>query len=141
MSDILQRLDQIISEQLKKTPVPQKTPKGIQVVSVLIVSRDHQKDLWRDDEKLYENIFLNISAISIATIMNRYTVSSEADVLYDIDQEYGKWYEESQRLKHLYDKSLLNKDYNRADILRARYLESRDRALSAKTRAESLYDF
>ena len=73
--------------------------------------------------------------------MNRYTVSSEADAIYHIDQDYGKWYLESQRLKKLYEKSLLNKDYDRADILQARYSESRDRAVDAKSRVESLYDF
>lgn len=141
MSSISRQLDQLISRELKKTPIPQKTDRGILVGRVLIVNHDHYKDILRDDEILYQNIFLNISAIAIANIMNRYTVSSEADAIYHVDQDYGKWYLESQQLKKSYEKSLLNKDYDRADILEAKYIESRDRALDAKSRVESLYDF
>ena len=60
------------------------------------------------------------------------------DDIYKADQDYGRWFVDSQILRTQYQKSLNNKEYDRADILWARYVESRHRTESTKLRAESL---
>jgi hypothetical protein len=61
-----------------------------------------------------------------------------ADELYKADQEYSRWFIDSQMLRAQYQKALSNQDYDRADMFWARYQEARDRTVTAKNRAESL---
>lgn len=138
MNNIKKRLDQVVGKELEKNLIPIKTDQGILVGVVLIVSDSNLKHIWRADQKLYENIFLNISAITIANLMNRYSTSLTADNIYRSDQEYGRHFVDSQMLRNQHQKSLNNKDYDRADILWARYCESRDRALTAKNHVQGL---
>lgn len=138
MNNIKKRLDQVVGKELEKNLIPIKTDQGILVGIVLIVSDGNLKHIWRANQKLYENVFLNISAITIANLMNRYSTSLTADNIYRSDQEYGRHFVDSQMLRSQYQKSLNNKDHDKADILWARYCESRDRALTAKNHVQGL---
>jgi hypothetical protein len=67
--------------------------------------------------------------------------SVAVETLWRADQEYGKWFVDSQMLRAQHQKALHNQDYDRADMLWARYSESRDRTVSAKKQAERLLQF
>jgi hypothetical protein len=139
MTTVSQRLEQSLRSAIKKNPIlPVKVADGILVGSVKIVSEGHLKHLYRDGDLLYNSVFLNAVAIKIANIMALQSTSMQADQLYQIDQEYGKHFVDSQMLRAQHQKSLNNKDYDRADIIWARYCESRDRAETAKNKAQSL---
>jgi hypothetical protein len=139
MTTVSQRLEQSLRSAIKKNPIlPVKVADGILVGSVKIVSEGHLKHLHRDGDLLYNSVFLNAVAIKIANIMALQSVSLQADSLYQIDQEYGKHFVDSQMLRAQHQKSLNNKDYDRADIIWARYCESRDRAETAKNKAQGL---
>jgi hypothetical protein len=74
----------------------------------------------------------------LANILARRSGVIQADAIYRADQEYGKWYQDSQLLRARYQQALELKDHDRADIMWARYCESRDRAVVAKNYAQSL---
>lgn len=140
MTDISKRLEQTLRSAIKNNPIiPVKTEQGILVGTVLIISNGNIKDLWQHDQLIYKEVSLNKAAINLANILarnNRATLLSEQ--IYALDQEYGKWFVESQLLRNQYQKALNNRDYERADTLWARYSESRDRTTLAKDRTEAL---
>ena len=138
MTNISKRLEQIISKELSKYLVPIKTDQGILVGNILIKSQSNLKFLYRNDELIYGEIFLNQSAIAIANIIARNRSSTKADEIYRADQEYARYYIDGQLLRANYEKSRKNRDFERADIFWARYQETRDRAQIAKTRVEGL---
>jgi hypothetical protein len=139
MTSLSQRLEKTLRTAIQNNPIiPVKVDGGILVGTVKIVSDDHLKHLYRHDELLYSNVFLNAVAIKLANIMALKSMSVEADQLYQIDQEYGKHFVDSQMLRAQHQKSLNNKDYDRADIIWARYCESRDRAETTKNKAQGL---
>jgi hypothetical protein len=138
MANVSKRLEQIISKELSKNLVPIKTEQGILVGNVLIKSQANLKFLYRKENLLYGEIFLNLSAISIANIMAKNISSIRADDIYRADQEYARYYTDSQLLRANYEKSLKNRDFDKADVFWARYQETRDRARIAKIRVESL---
>ena len=138
MTNISKRLEQIISKELRENLVPEKTEQGILVGNILIKSQSNLKFLYRNDELIYGEIFLNQSAIAIANIMARNHSSTKADEIYRADQEYARYYIDGQLLRANYEKSKKNRDFERADIFWARYQETRDRAQIAKIRVEGL---
>ena len=138
MTQLSKRLEQIVRKELSKTIIPVKTEKGILVGEILIVNEGSLKYLYREDRILYSDIHLNSIAIKMANILALRRNSITVDSLYKADQEYGKWYADSQLLRAQYQRSISNQDYDRADMFWARYQESRDRMLQAKNRAESL---
>lgn len=138
MTQVSRRLEQIVSSELKKNLIPVKTDQGILVGDVLIVSRGSIKDIVRNTELIYKDVYLNATAIKLANLLAFRKTCLTTDQLYRADQEYGKWFVDSQLLRAQYQKSISNQDYDRADVLWARYCESRDRTLSAKNRVESL---
>ena len=138
MTQISRRLEQIVSRELTKNLIPVKTAEGILVGDVLIVSRGSIKDLVRNTDVIYKDVYLNSTAIKLANLLAFRKTSLTTDQLYSADQDYGKWFVDSQLLRTQYQKSISNQDYDRADVLWARYCESRDRSLSAKNRVESL---
>ena len=138
MTQVSRRLEQIVSRELKKNLIPVKTDSGILVGDVLIVSRGSIKDLVRNTDVIYKDVYLNSTAIKLANLLAFRKTSLTTDQLYSADQDYGKWFVDSQLLRTQYQKSISNQDYDRADVLWARYCESRDRSLSAKNRVESL---
>ena len=138
MTDIRRQLDEVVAKELAKTIIPVRTERGILVGSVLIESEGSLKNIWRGGECLYRHISLNQTAIKIANILARQRSSTQADRIYNYDQEYSKWFVDSQLLLKNYYNAKKSKNFDRADMLWARYVESRDRALAAKTSAEGL---
>ncbi len=138
MTQLSKRLEQIVKKELSKNIIPVKTENGILVGEVLIVNDGPIKSLYRNNELLYKEIHLNSVAIRIANILAFRKQSILADELYKADQEYSRWFVDSQMLRAQYQKSISNQDYDRADVFWARYQESRDRTITAKNRAESL---
>ena len=138
MTAISKRLAQIVRKELSKNIIPVKTADGILVGEILIVTDGTLKSLWRHNELIYKEIHLNSVAIKMANVMALRSGSIYVDDIYKADQDYGRWFVDSQILRTQYQKSLNNKEYDRADILWARYVESRHRTESTKLRAESL---
>jgi hypothetical protein len=139
MTNISKRLEQTLSSAIQKNPIiPQRVADGILVGDVLIVSEGTIKHLLQNSEYKYREISLNCAAIRIANLLARRSSAILADQIYTADQEYGRWFVDSQLLRAQYQKALNNQDNERADMLWAKYCESRDRAVAAKKRTESL---
>lgn len=138
MTKIHQRLDSIVKNELTKTIIPVKTQAGILVGDILIVS-DHQlKHLYRNNEAVYSNISLNAVAVKLANLLARNIKTTKMDDLWRADQEYGRWFTDSQMLRAQHKKSVNTNNFERADMQWARYCESRDRAIIAKQHTETL---
>jgi hypothetical protein len=139
MADLSKRLEQTLRSAIKKNPIlPVKVADGILVGDVKIISEGSIKYLKRGNDVLYANIYLNAVAITLANILARRSNTIQADAIYKADQDYGKWYIDSQMLRARYQQALESQDHDRADIMWARYCESRDRAITAKNHAQSL---
>jgi len=139
MTDISRRLEQTLRSAIQKNPIlPIKVEDGILVGDVLIISDGTVKHLKQNNELVYKDIHLNVVAISIANLLARHKSSIAMDAIYRADQEYGRWYQDSQLLRAQYQRSINNQDHDRADTQWARYCESRDRALNAKNIAQRL---
>jgi hypothetical protein len=139
MTNISKRLEQTLSSAIQKNPIiPQRVAAGILVGDVLIVNEGTIKHLLQHSEYKYREISLNCAAIRIANLLARRSSAILADQIYTADQEYGRWFVDSQVLRAQYQKALNNQDNERADMLWAKYCESRDRAVAAKKRTESL---
>lgn len=141
MTKLRSQLEQVIQDSLNKHILPVKTERGILVGSVLIESEGTIKHILRKDQYIYKNISLNVTAIKIANLMAKQRHSRQADQLYKLDQEYSKWFVDSQILLKNYHSAIKRQDYDRADMLWARYYESRMKAMYAKTSVESLASF
>ena len=138
MTQISRRLEQIVRRELSKNIIPVKTPDGILVGDVLITNQDNLKFLYRKSQVLYAEIHLNSVAIKMANILALRHSHISVDLLYRADQEYGRWFVDSQMLRAQHQKAIHIRDYDRADVLWARYSESRDRTIAAKNLADSL---
>ena len=138
MTQISRRLEQIVRKELSKNVIPVKTPDGILVGDILITNQDNLKFLYRKSQLIYGEIHLNSVAIKMANILALRHSHLSVDLLYRADQEYGRWFVDSQMLRAQHQKALYNQDYDRADMLWARYSESRDRTVTAKNQAERL---
>ena len=141
MTQISRRLEQIVRKELSKNIIPVKTPEGILVGDILITNQLNLKFLHRNQQLLYSEVHLNSIAIRMANILALRHTSVAVETLWRADQEYGKWFVDSQMLRAQHQKALHNQDYDRADMLWARYSESRDRTVSAKKQAERLLQF
>jgi hypothetical protein len=145
MTDISRRLQRVIAK-TQKTLInkdqilPQKVEGGILVGDVLISSEGNIKNLWQNGELKYREIYLNSAAIKIANLLALRKYGT-IDELYRADQDYGRCFVDSQILRTQYQRATNNKDFERADTYWARYVESRDRAQQAKSRAEALAAF
>ena len=140
MANISNKLEQVVNSKLKAHDqlLPIKVEEGILVGDVLIVSEGSIKHLWQNNELVYEHIYLNAVAIKIANLLARKVGKVTADAIYREDQEYGKWFIDSQILRTRFQQALDVHDTERADILWARYCESRDRAIITKNSAQTL---
>jgi hypothetical protein len=139
MTNISKRLEQTLSSAIQKNPIiPQRVAAGILVGDVLIINEGTVKHLMQNNEYKYREISLNCAAIRIANLLARRSSAILVDQIYTADQEYGRWFVDSQLLRAQYQKALNNQDNERADMLWAKYSESRDRAVAAKKRTESL---
>jgi hypothetical protein len=138
MTQISRRLEQIVRKELSKNIIPVKTSDGILVGDILITNQDNLKFLYRKSQILYAEIHLNSVAIKMANILALRHSHVSVDLLYRADQEYGKWFVDSQMLRAQHQKAIHTQDYDRADMLWARYSESRNRTVIAKHQAECL---
>jgi hypothetical protein len=139
MTNISKRFEQTLSSIIQKNPIlPVKVAEGILVGDVLIINEGTVKHLKQSGEIKYKEISLNCAAIRIANLLARRSSAILADQIYTADQEYGRWFVDSQLLRSQYQKAINNQDNERADMLWAKYCESRDRAVLAKKRTESL---
>jgi len=138
MTRISQRLEHIVRKELLQNPIPVRTTEGILVGDILIQSQGHIKNLLRNGEIVHGEIHLNAVAIRIANLMCLRQSSLIIDRIYAADQDYGRWFVDSQLLRSQYQKAKDSGDHDRADILWARYSESRDRTVAAKNLADSL---
>lgn len=139
MTQLSKKLERLIKSSPEILPV--KTQEGILVGSILIKSDGSYKSLYRKNELLYANINLNCATIKIANLLAKGVGTIKCEAIYKADQEYGKWFVDSQMLRNQYEKSNKNKDFERADMLWARYIESRNRAEAAKRSVEALVSF
>jgi hypothetical protein len=139
MTNISRRLEQTLRSAIKKNPIlPIKVDGGILVGDIKITNQGTIKNLYRNDVILYANVFLNAAAIKLANILAQRSNTISIDNIYRADQEYGKWFIDSQMLRARYQQAVDSQDHDRADIMWARYCESRDRAMLAKKHVESL---
>ena len=138
MTQISKRLEQIVKKELSESIIPIKTEEGILVGDILIVSEGYIKHIKKRSEFIYKEISLNCAAIRIANILAKRGSLILADQIYTADQEYGRWFTDSQMLRAQYQKAINNLNYDRADMLWARYCESRDRTAATKKHTESL---
>ena len=136
MTQISSKLERLIKNSREILPV--KVDQGILVGDVLITSQGSIKNLVQNGETKYREIHLNIAAIRIANLLAQRKTGITAENIYRADQEYGRWFVDSQMLRAQYQKAINAQDYDRADMLWARYCESRDRTMIAKNRAETL---
>jgi len=139
MTDISKRLEQTLRSAIQKNPIlPIKVEDGILVGDAKIVSEDHIKHIWLRNRLVYKEVSLNTVAIKLANMLAKNQSVIKADAIYAADQEYGRWFIDSQLLRAQYQSAVKNKDHDRADMLWARYCESKNRTISAKKKAEQL---
>ena len=140
MSEISKRLEQFVTSTQKKLNLvmPIKTEEGILVGDVLIRSEDNFKHLEQRGLLVYDYIFLNTVAIKLANVLAKHGDMGYCDKLYKLDQEYGKWYVDSQQLRARYQQALNNNNEEKASLFYARYDQSRERMMTAKKRASEL---
>ena len=146
MTNIQRRLDHLVDNAQRRLIaenhiLPQKVAEGILVGDVLIVSEGTTKHLYKNNDLIYKNISLNVVAIRIANLVAKTANPATIDKIYRADQEYGKWFTDSQILRTQYQKSLNAKNFDKADTLWARYCESRDKTLVAKETVTALTYF
>lgn len=133
------KIEKSLRSIIKKNPIlPVKTDRGILVGDVTIVSDGPLKHIVQKGNKVYADVNLNAAAIAIANLLAKRMGYFEADNIYRADQEYGKWFQDSQWLRARYQQAVDNKDFERADMFWARYCESRDRAIIARNNVQTL---
>jgi hypothetical protein len=132
MTQISRKLEKIVKKTLSTTIVPVGTEQGIQVGHILITSNYNLKNIYKKQVLLYENIHLNAVAIKLANILAVGYKSIATDRLYLQDQEYGRYYNDSQILRSQYEKAIISNQHDKSDILWAKYVESRARTQHSK---------
>ena len=138
MTNLSRKFEQIVNRTLTSVILPVKTAEGILVGDVLITSQGSAKNIVKSGEIKYQEVYLNSVAIKIAELLIGVNHSQRADTLYRLDHEYGKWLNDSQLLRSQYEKATANAQYDRADVLWAKYQQSRDRTVSAKSQLDAL---
>ena len=140
MSEISKRLEHFVTSTQKKLNLvmPIKTEEGILVGDVLIRSEDNFKHLEQRGSLVYDYVYLNAVAIKLANVLANHGDVGYCDKLYKLDQDYGKWYVDSQQLRARYQQALNNNDEEKASMFYARYDQSRERMMTAKKRASEL---
>jgi len=139
MTDISKRLEQTIRSAIANSPIlPIKVDDGILVGDAKIVSEGAVKHVYYKGQLIYKDISLNAVAIKLANILAKRQSTIHADKVYRADQEYGRWYVDSQMLRSQFQRAEANLDFIRAEILWTKYCASRDRAVVAKNHAQGL---
>jgi len=142
MSEISRRFEEFIRSENRKLAereqiLPVKTEQGIRVGDVLIKNHDNLKTVSRHEIE-YKNIFLNSAAVKIANLLALRKSYLRIDEIYHEDQIYGRWFIESQELLQIHKRFRKNGEHERADVIWAKYQESRDRAEISKNKVDRL---
>jgi len=139
MTKITSKLEQLVKRTVERAPIiPVKTDEGILVGNVLIESQGSLKNLWQYQQLVYDNVNLNTTAIKLANNLVKYGRSINNDMIYDLDQHYGRYLIDSQLLYRQYKKLIEKQDFERADIFWARYIESKTRCQEFKNKVTRL---
>lgn len=138
MSQLSKRLEQIVRKELSKNLIPVKTSEGILIGDVIIISQHNLKTVKKGDTVVYNEIHLNSVAIKIANFLALRQSVVRIDKLYAADQEYGRWFTDSQLLHTQYLRARAKGEHDRADTLWARYCQSKGRCSNAKIYVDSL---
>jgi len=146
MTNIQRRLEHLVANAQHRlitsnNILPLKVDGGILVGDVLIASQGTTKHLYRHNNIIYKDINLNATAIRMANLVAKNTNPAIVDKIYRLDQEYGRWFTDSQILRTQYQKAIIAKNFEKADTLWARYCESRDKTLAAKETVTALTYF
>jgi predicted metalloendopeptidase len=136
MTQLSKKLESLIKN--SKEILPVKTEQGILVGSILIVSKGPLKDLYHDQNCIYSDVSLNKIAIRLANMLARSGQTYQTDKIYRADQEYGRWFADSQMLRNQYQRAVNIGNFEKSDTLWARYCESRSKTVAAKNLAEFL---
>jgi len=145
MSTISKKFENLVISYNKKlvdagTLIPVKMKKGIMIGDTLIISNNNLKTvIGRNVE--YKDIFLNLSAIKIANLLALRKDMTFVEKIYQLDQEYGKYFTKSQYLLSIHAKYSKIKNYEKADTIWAKYQEIRDRAELARTNVERFLNY
>lgn len=143
MTDVSKRFEQMIASAQRRLAehdqlIPAKTDQGILVGDVLIVNNGTAKDLYRGDQLIYSGISLNAVAIKLANLLALRRGYSHVDRIYNADQDYGRSFADWQMMKEQHDRAVRSKNYQRADMLKARYEDAKIKAEHSKRIALSL---
>lgn len=131
MSNIKQRLDGVITNVHRKLAnsefiPPIKTDKGILVGNILIVPNGTQKDLYRNNQLIYQGIFLNKCAIKIANLVALNKDPTRVNMIHTADQKFGQALVDYQVFKDKLIRAKQNNDQFRVDLYLARMTYARD---------------
>jgi hypothetical protein len=137
MPEISRRFEQFVISSYGKLQesdqmLPVKDDRGILVGKVLIESNGYLKNLWIGNDLIYKDISLNDVAVTLANWLAKNLPCHRCNALYQCDQEYGKWYTDCLGLRIYREKLIKNRDFDRADVVQARYQQSKGRADQAK---------
>lgn len=139
MATLSTKLAHAVDSAISKSPIlPIKTDQGILVGSVLIVSDSSLKNLYQYGHVVYAQINLNAVAIKLANLLSKFGKTVECDQIYLLDQEYGRWLTDSQLLYTQHRLATSKMNFQRADVLWARYCESKIRYEESKHRVNRL---
>ena len=143
MPEISRRFEQFVISSYGKLQesdqmLPVKDDRGILVGKVLIESNGYLKNLWIGNDLIYKDISLNDVAVTLANWLAKNLPCHRCNALYQCDREYGKWYTDCLGLRIYREKLIKNRDFDRADVVQARYQQSKGRADQAKRTALSL---
>jgi len=146
MSDVSKRFEQLVKSTYKKfaeegTILPIKTNEGIMVGDILIESEGPLKNIKKHGKILYKHISLNAVAIRIANLAVWSKNKKLCDQLYELDLKYSKHFIDSKFFIDNYHRATNTNNVARADILWTRYEIAKEKALTAKSRAEDLAGF
>lgn len=136
MNGLDKKLNQIIRTSDKL--LPKKTKEGIQFGEIKIIQKNKRKKVILKNKVLFDNIFLNDTALALAEYIFFNESKNKQDTLYQLDQEYGHWLNETNIFAKQYKEKIAIKRYYDAEIFESRYQESKIRLNLTKRKIENL---
>lgn len=146
MSDVSKRFEQIVVSTQRRfldqgTILPVKTDQGILVGSALITCDGPYKNIYKNNELVFENICLNRVAIRLANLVAWNTSNYKMQEIYQADQDYNKLYVDSTVYLAGYHAAVKNQDGFKAEVLWTRYCECKAKSKYAREKAERMASF
>ena len=139
MTEVSKRFEHFLKTNISRYPlIPSKSKEGIHVGDVLIQSQNNIKNIIKHKQTIYKEVSLNKAAIKIAEILALEGKTLRSDKIYKADQEYGKWFIDSQFMRSFYEKAVKKSDDVKADIYWARYQRSKELAQQYKNEVDRL---